>query len=193
MLVDVGLHDVVALERHVRLPVERQAHVHVHELIGLREHFDLHLVIAGNDDGLLAERMRVDGREDAGSETRVHDGTAGSERIGRGTRRSRQDQPVCAEGGEFFAVDGRAQVDEARDAALRDDRFVHHKPLMQLLFATQGRHVKNAPFLDDSSALQEIGDQVRCFVQIHLRQKPDIAAIDAEDRHRKIPELAYGS
>ena len=90
----------------------------------LAQHPDFHSGVGIDDDGTIGQGMGANRRDGKDLRGGTDNRPAGGKRIGRGTGRRTDDQPVAAIIGQRFAVDADLQFNHPRNSAVAYDDFV---------------------------------------------------------------------
>jgi hypothetical protein len=182
---------VAASQRHVDLAVECEDHFGILEFVGFGEDDDLYVVCTRDDDGLLAEAVGIDRRENRGGKHRMHDRPACGEGVGGGPGGGGDDEAVGVERREFLALHEGLEIHEACDGALRDDGFIEGVPGEEGLALSLRGNLEDAAMLHHPQTREECWQDVLRFLKLGLGEEPYCAAIDAENGDGEISELAH--
>src|SRR5215472_7898419 len=125
--------------------------------------------------------MRADGGDQDGLDGGVNNRTAGGQRVRRGTRRCRDNQPVRAVAANETAVDVQFQIDHARQRAFMHNRFVQHPLGSEILAVVRTLHVEQYALVDRGLASEDL---LKGWIKLFERetgQKAEAAEIDGEN------------
>ncbi len=165
-------------ESAARLPVERHQ-----KILGPPLHrLDHDSVRRRHHERPNRERVRGDRRDHHRLDARDHDRAPGTEGVGRGSRRSRDDDAVGAVRTDVLALDEHVDADHTSDAALVYGNIVHrdrHRPNLPIALLDRG-----------GQGLAPLGDEAPRHERVERRldgvarrrgEKADTAEVDAED------------
>jgi hypothetical protein len=166
-----------------RLEVAQQQAVADHLRTGLEAigQLDLDDALGAHHQRTVRERVRADRHEDDHGEGRVHDRTAAGERIGRRSRRGRDDEAVSAVRVDVGAVDPGAQVEHAATLALGHDDVVQRER-GERAFAGRNRCLEQHARLRTASAMQCVVHALEHAVGAYVREESEPTTIHAEHR-----------
>ena len=152
-------------------------------------HIERDFPVVTDDDGADVEAVWRHGRDGYRLAVRHHDGAAYAERVGRGSGRCGNHQPVCQISDETGVVDGCMNGDHGRAVPFQYGYFVQSIRFFQE-FRIITLQLQDAPFFHRVVMAVDFVECLFHFCGRDVGQKPQPSCVDAQDGDAFSPDPA---